>query len=225
MYDFAHITIEVVSAIACMVLLRFMIIPYRLTRESRYFGLPLGFGILGLSYAFTVILWIPPFSFNAALTWLAHLTRVFAFVFLAITYYFSKKPSKNSRLLWDLTLSTLIILLIAISLLLCFAPQDVLAYNAKPVLLMRILSLGCLSYVIIHTLRSNRLNPNVTKMWIPLGFILLTISQLSLLLTQFTSGYGSIWGWGGLATRLASLTVFLAVSYYTVYVEGKKREI
>jgi hypothetical protein len=225
MYDIPHIAIETISAIACIVLIRFMIIPYRLTRESRYVGLPLGFGILGLSFVLSVMLWIPPLSFNITLTWFAHLIRVFAYVFLAITYYFSKKPSKNSRLLWDLTLSLLIILLIASSLLLIFAPQDVLAYNAKPVFFMRILSIGCLFYVIIHTLRSHLQTPDVTKIWLPIGFILLTISQISLLLTQFTSGYGSIWGWGGLAARLAGLTVFLVVSYYTVYIEEKKREV
>jgi hypothetical protein len=225
MLDISHIAIEVTSSIACLVLIRFMMIPYQLTREGRYVGLPLGFGFLGLSYVLTIVLLIPPFGSNTTLAWVAHLARVFAFVFLAITYYFSKKPSKNSRLLWDLTLSLVIILLVTSSLLLFFTPQDVLAYNGATILFMRIVGLICLCYVISHTLRSHLTNPEITKIWIPLGFILLTISQGSLLLTYFASSYGSIWGWGGLAVRLASLAVFLGVSIHTVFIEGKKRRI
>ncbi len=44
--------VDAVSAIMCVVLVRFMIKPYQLTRESRYLGLPIGFGLLGLSYVF-----------------------------------------------------------------------------------------------------------------------------------------------------------------------------
>ena len=167
MSDIPRITIEIVSAIACIVLVRFMIKPYQLTREGRYLGLPLGFGILGLSYVFTVLLLSPPFFLNAALSWLAHLTRVFAIVFLAVTYYFSKKPSKNSRLLWNLTLSLLIVALITISLLLIFTPQSALAHYSAALVFIRSLSIVCLAYVIIHTLRSHWANPESAKLWIP----------------------------------------------------------
>ena len=55
MYDLERITIEVVSAIACFILVRFMIKPFRLTGESRYLGLPLGFDFLGVSHVFTAV--------------------------------------------------------------------------------------------------------------------------------------------------------------------------
>ena len=48
--DLARIIVEVVSTIICVILVKFMFKPYRLTGEGRYLGLPLGFGFLGLSY-------------------------------------------------------------------------------------------------------------------------------------------------------------------------------
>ncbi len=220
-YDIVRITIELISAIACAVLVRFMIKPYHLTREGRYLGLPLGFGILGLSYFFTVILLSPLLFHNAALSWLAHLTRVFAFVFLAVTYLFSKTPSKNSRLLWDLTLTLLIVILITISLVLIFTPTAALARYGIALVFLRVLSLICLSYVIIHMLREHMANPHPTTIWVPFGFILLAISQFSLLLINFCPSYASLCSWGGLAFRLAGLAVVLLVSYRTFYCTKK----
>jgi hypothetical protein len=51
MYDLTiRVVVEIASAILCFILLVFMIKPYRLTREGRYLGLPLGFSFLGVSY-------------------------------------------------------------------------------------------------------------------------------------------------------------------------------
>jgi hypothetical protein len=187
MDDLTRIIIEAVSAIACVVLVRFMIKPYQLTRERRYLGFPLGFGILGLSYFLTVLLATPLFSSNATLSWLGHLTRTFAFLFLAVTYFFSKKPSKNSRLLWDLALSLLIIGLITVFLVIVFAPREILSDYLGAVLFVRIFGIVCLSYIIIHTLRSYIAKENQASLWIPLGFIFLAISQGLLLSVSFWS--------------------------------------
>ena len=46
-----RIIIEVASAIICFIFVWFIAKPYRLTREGRYLGLPLGFAFLGISYA------------------------------------------------------------------------------------------------------------------------------------------------------------------------------
>ncbi len=79
-----------------------MIKPYSLTREGRYLGLPLGFAFLGASYAISAFTYSELYYFSDFL-WIQLLVRTFAFVFLAVTYYFSKKPSKNTRLMWDIT--------------------------------------------------------------------------------------------------------------------------
>ncbi len=223
MYDLARISIEVVSAIACVILVRFMLKPFQLTREGRYAGLPLGFGILGLSYVLTIPLLIQPF-FNEALTWLAHLARVFAFVFLGVTYYFSKKPTKNSRLLWNLTLSLLIVALIFSSLFIAFTPQSALVRYGNVLLCLRILSLIFLGYVIFHTLRSHLAKPDTKTIWIPLGFLLIAIGQI-LLLFALLSGlaYPSILNWGGWLIRVAGLAVFLMVSYQAFYCEKENK--
>jgi hypothetical protein len=55
MLDITLFMIEVVSAIMCAILVRFVVMPFLVTMQSRYLGLPLGFGFLGASYAFTAL--------------------------------------------------------------------------------------------------------------------------------------------------------------------------
>ena len=105
---------------------RFMIKPYRLTGEARYVGLPLGFSFLGISYILSTLTVSQPYYSLAIFSWLQLLIRTFAFAFLATTYYFSKKPSKNTRLLWDTTLSLLIVALITAFLLLANTSESTL---------------------------------------------------------------------------------------------------
>jgi len=219
-YNYARITIEVLSVIACFVLVKFMIKPYQLKKQSRYLGLPIGFGILGLSFALTILLLIPPLYHNAALSWFAHFTRLFAFIFLAITYYFSNKSEK--RLLWDLTLSLLIVAFIASALALIYTPQDTLSNYTVALTFVRILSVVVLSYIIIHTFRIHTANPNLTPYWISVGFLFLALSQFlaltcTLLRGSLDSNYTDTISWGAFAIRLAGLAIFLFVTYRTFY--------
>lgn len=214
MYDEARITVEVVSAIVCFIIVRFMIKPYWLTRESRYLGLPLGFSFLGVSYLISALAYSKLFYFFELL-WIQLLARTFAFVFLVVTYHFSKKPSKNTRLLWDTTFSLLIVTLIALFLLVVIFPQVAShSYNSSQ-LYVRIFNIICLSYIAIHTLRSHVKKPDPTTIWVPLGFILLAISQYSLLFWYIDDSFAAFTG--SLALRLAGLAVFLAVVYRSFY--------
>jgi hypothetical protein len=222
MYDIPRITIEVLSIIACIVLVRFMIKPYQLTREVRYLGLPLGFGILGISYLLSIIALTVPFYSIPVLTWPQHVTRTFAFIFLATTYYFSKKPSKNTRIFWDLTLSLLIIALIILSIFFIVTPQfELTKYQFVQWYIIRPLNIICLLYVSIHTLRSHLKKPDPTTIWIPMGFILLAISQVTLSLWYID--YNSLVFWGGLAFRLLGLAVFFIVAILTFYTPTEKK--
>ncbi len=223
-YDIQRITIEVLSLIACIVLVRFMIKPYQLTREGRYLGLPLGFGILGLSYFFDILALTVPFYSIPFLTWPQHVTRTFAFTFLATTYYFSKKPSKNTRIFWDLTLSLLIIALIILSIVLIVTPQfDLAKYLCAQWYIIRPLNITCLLYISIHTLRSHIKKPDPTTIWIPIGFLLLAISQCTLAFWYLN--YSLLVFWAGLALRLLGLAVFLIVAILTFYTTKEKMVI
>jgi hypothetical protein len=219
-----RIIIEAFSAIACFVLTRFMIKPYQLKKQGKYLGLPLGFAILGLSFVLTIILIIQPQTFlKTELSWLAHFTRVFAFVFLALTYYFSKKTEKH-RLQWNLSLSLIIVTFIALTLILIYAPQETLSHYTVALTFVRLLSIGFLAYIIVNTLRIHISNPNTIPKWIPLGFSLLGLSQFLLLACALLEpfSYTDILKWGGFAIRLAGLTVFLVVTYHAFYsVRGK----
>ena len=221
MYQEARVIVEVVSAIICFILVRYMIKPYSLTREGRYLGLPLGFAFLGASYVISALAYTELYHFSDFL-WIQLLVRTFAFVFLAVTYYFSKKPSKNTRQLWDITLSLLIVSVVALFLVTIYISASCVEihYHASQVYI-RVFIVICLSYIAIHTLRSHIKNPDPTTIWVPMGFILLAISQYSLLFWYLDNSLAAFTG--SLVLRLMALSVFLAITYLS-FKENKRTE-
>jgi hypothetical protein len=218
MYDLERITIEVVSAIACFILVRFMIKPFRLTGETRYLGLPLGFGFLGASYAFSALSFSPVFDF-ANRGWVQLFVRAFAFLFLAATYYFSKS-AKKPKLLWNITLGVLAAILTILILLAIMSPQFSWPNYRLAQIYVRVFDLVCLSYISIHALKSHIEHPDPTTLMIPLGYILLGIGQYSVLIWAVDASIFAFFA--GLALRLAGLAVFLFVSIRTFYSSEKR---
>lgn len=219
MYDIERMTLEVYSAIVCFILARFMLKPYQLTRESRYLGLPLGFGFLGVSYAFSAISFSQVLGFDN-IGWVQLFARAFAFLFLAVTYYFSKSVKKN-RLLWNTTLGTLAIILITLIILVAVSPLNLIEAYFNTQVYVRIFDLICLSYVSIHALKSHIEQPDPTTLMIPLGYILLGIGQYSVLI--WAVDRSALAFWAGLMLRLAGLAVFLWVSYRVFYRSEERR--
>jgi hypothetical protein len=218
MSEVVEVAVEIVSAVLCFILVKFMFKPYMLTREARYLGLPLGFAFLGISETFLAIGIQQTIE---QLRLLSLLTRTFAYVFLATSYYFSKKPSKNSRLLWDVAISLIVVALTTSALLLIRSSQIGIQIPTNLSVALRILALICISYICIHTLRSHIRSPEPSTIWIPLGFILLGISQYSLIIWAAEENYAPGYAFAGaLVARLAGLSVFLAVSYLSFH---KKR--
>jgi hypothetical protein len=225
MYDVERITIEIVSSIACLALARFLIKPVQMTGETRYLGLPLGFGFLGASYAFTAV----SFTFEALHVrsflstgwwWIELVVRAFAFLFLAITYYFSRLEQKTRRL-WNTTLGTLIAFLIILILVQFFFPQLLWSSYKVINIYVRIICLFCLFYISVHSLRSHIQQPDPETLMAPLGYILLGIgAYASLIAAVDLSIFPLI---GALALRLAGLGVLLFVTYKTFY--GSEKEV
>lgn len=180
------VSIHAAVIVLCIVLLRFMIEPYRLTGESRYLGLPLGFAFLAFSHFLSALTFFAPAGYHDIVVYLQLFARSFAFAFLALTYYFSKKPSKNSRILWNVTYSILIVALAMSFIFVVDYPQfDVSTYQAGE-LFTRIFNVACLSYIIIHTTRSYFEDPKNTAKWLPVGFGLFAVSQLLVLVWDFS---------------------------------------
>jgi hypothetical protein len=222
MYEGIRIIIEVFSASICFILLWFMAKPYSLTRESRYLGLPLGFGFLGISYVVVALLISIPGSFTSELSWLQLLPRTFAFLFLAITYYFSKKPSKKSPLIWNVTISFLILALVTLFILVLISPQLASPGYLVFSVYFRAFNLLCLFYISVYTLRRHIKNLEPTTIVIPLGFILLGMNQYSAIIWSFDQSYFAFWG--ALVLRLTALVIFLFVSYKVFYSSNKGAE-
>lgn len=222
MYEVPRIIIEVASAIIYFILVKYMIKPYSLTREQRYLGLPLGFAFLGISEVFLGTQIIYPIE---QLNGLSIATRTFAFVFLAMTYYFAKKPAKNSQLVWTLTLSLAIVGAAILSLVLVGAPLLNIMVPESFSIVFRAIALLFIGYICIRTLNSHIKHPDPTTIWIPLGFIMLGISQYSQLIRFIDEGaaYGGAFI-GGLAARFIGLAIFLFVAYRTFHGSNKKED-
>jgi hypothetical protein len=187
-------------------------------------GLPLGFGFLGISYALSAFAHsYPTFSVNP-LTWFQLLSRPFAFAFLAFTYYFSKKPSRNTRLIWDITLSVLIVALTSLFVLFFVAPSFALDNYRILSIYIRVFDLVCLLYITIHTLRSHLQAQDSKTILTPFGYMLLGISQYSLLIWSVGNVNDKFPFYGGLALRWLGLVLFLLIAYRTFY-GSKKRSL
>jgi hypothetical protein len=218
MYNVALITIEVVSTIACFILLRFMIKPFRLTGETRYLGLPLGFGFLGLSYAFSALANSPIFNY-ANKWWIQLFLRAFAFLFLAVTYFFSKSTNKHDRS-WTVSLGVLVAIFTILILLAIISPQSLGPNYPLAQTGVRVFNLICLSYITVHVLKSHTKKPDATTLTIPFGYIFIGMGQYSQIIASVDNS--ALAFWTGLALRLAGLAVFLFVSYGTFYSSSKK---
>lgn len=221
MSEAVHFAIEVASAVLCFVLVKFMFKPYGLTREGRYLGLPVGFAFLGISEAMLAIGILQP---AGELRLLSLLTRTFAYVFMAATYYFSKSTAKNSRLLWSISFGLIVVALATLAVMMLRGFQFGLFGNPSLSVILRLLALFCISYMCVHTLRSHIQTPEAATLWIPLGFIFLGISQYSMIIwasdANFAQGYAFV---GALVARFVALGLFIAVSYVSLC-SGKKGE-
>lgn len=219
-YPVTRTLIEIISAAACFILLWFMIKPYTVTREGRYIGLPLGFGFLGASYALSAVAYAQPDFTDSAIKWFQLLFRAFSFVFLAVAYYFSKKPSKNTRLIWDVTFSVLIVGLLSLMLLDFIAPQIQLRSYEALSTSVRVLNIVCISYILMHCYREHKREPDTLSVWIMAGYGFLAFNQALCIVWSIYVDYTAFWG--ALVLRLIGLAVFLVATFRTFY-QYKKR--
>ena len=210
MYEEVRTVVEAISAVICFVILRFMIKPYRMTGESRYIALPLGFGFLGATYVISAFAFYVPHILGPNTICFQLIARTFAFLFIAITYYFSKKATKNSPLVWKAALTLLIAALITAFLILN-VPDITLPDYKITRNYFRILNIAIIFYICIHTFRSHLKKPDPKTLWIPLSFVILLVSQYSTLLFQLDGSLSALFA--GLALRLVFLSSLLIVSF------------
>ena len=215
MENAALILAEIISAILCFVLLKYMIRPYRVTREARYLGLPLGFAFLGVSYIFMgLAYYFESFLFVEEIKWLQLFTQAYAFAFLAVTYYFSKS-SKHKNIRWNLTYAGLVFVAV-ISYLIIFEPPMLELPSYKTVdEYFRLFNILCLSYIFVHTLRNHLSKPDPKTFWIPLSYLLLAFGQYSSLIWSLETVL--VANVGAHILRIAGLLVFVFVVYQTFF--------
>ncbi len=195
-----------------------MIKPFQITKQNRYLGLPLGFGFLGAAYALSAFVYFQPYFFGTGTIYLQTIVRTFAFVFLCLTYYFSRKSKENNRWLWNTSLILLITLFVTSVILLSIPQVDLPSYQFTSGVL-RIFNLICIVYLCAHTLRSHLETPDIDTIWSPFGYILLGISQYSLIIYASDNSIAA-W-WGALAIRWAGFAIFLIIAYRSFWTAKK----
>jgi len=208
------IVIEIVSAALAFVLVRFMIKPYQYTGETRYIGLPLGFAFLGISYIFMGVALSPnnPSFVIEEMKWLQLFTQAYAFVFLAVTYIFSKPtPKRNTQLWWQILFSILIFAMIVSCLIVFIPPMFTLPSYKTVDEYFRSFNIIFASYISLYTLRIHALKPDRKTMLAPIGYILLAFGQYSSLIWSLDSSESAFVG--AHILRLMGLLIFLLISY------------
>jgi hypothetical protein len=208
------LSIHGIAIALCIVLVYFMIKPYKVTGESRYLGLPLGFGFLALSHFLSSYTFFAPTDFHDAVVWLQLSARAFAFAFLALSYYFAKKPSKNSRVWWNMTLSILIVALMMSFVWVVISPQSKSAYLLGEAC-FRVFNVVCLVFICIHTLRIYLKKNEPAIGSTAFGYIQLALSQFLLI---FWATYLNLMiFWAAMILLVSGLSFIVAVSYHALY--------
>jgi predicted transcriptional regulator len=180
---------------------------------------------LGVSYILAgVSLYFESFLFGNDIKWFQLFTQAYAFAFLAATYYFSKKPAKNTRLWWNITYAGLLFAVV-VSYLVVFEPPMFGLPSYKTVdEYFRLFNIICLAYISIHTLRTHASKPNPKTIWIILSYLLLDFGQYSSLIWSLDSSFAAYIG--AYFLRLSGLLFFLlwSTKFSTVRVKHPQKE-
>ena len=215
-YDSFRIAYEITSTILVIILVKFMLKPYQLTGESRYIGLPLGFGFLGATYALSAFTYYQPHFFGDATLYIQLVVRSFAFLFLCVTYYFANKTTKNTRWVWNTSFVVLLVALVTSSILVML-PITTPTHSAylEVATYVRVFNLVCIGYLCYRTFRSHIEQPERDTLWIPLSYLFLGVSQYSLIVYTMDNSI-SAW-WGALAIRWMAFALLFYVTYVSFY--------
>lgn len=221
MENLVLIVIEGFSAILAFILVRFMIKPYRITGEGRYLGLPFGFGFLGLSYVFmSAALWVSDPLIVEKTKWLQLFTGAYAFVFLAVTYYFSRRiTGQKVRPLTQAIIALLILMLVFLFITIFLPPVFALPSYKTADEYFRLFNMILAIYITLETLVGHVQEPKPETVLAPLGYALLAFSQYSFLVWSLDSSFSAFAG--AHIIRVASLLVFLFVSYKAIIAPHK----
>lgn len=214
------VSIHAAAVTLCVVILYFMAKPFRATGDTKYLGLPLGFGFLGLSHVLSATTFFTPLPYLSMVVYLQLFARSFAFAFLAITYYFSSSTSEKSRIAINITLSVLIVASTLAFIIIVASPW--LAFSTFQVaeVYTRIFNVACLTYMAAYTLRRHVHKPDPTTIWIPQSYILLAMSQFLLFIWGVDHSYTAFSG--AMVLLLTGLSVFVIVSYQAFYCSHRR---
>ena len=211
--------LDIVSAVICFVLIWFMTKPYRYTGERQYIGLPLAFSFLGASFIMGLAMLVESNAFADVMRWLQLFTESYAFAFLAVTYYFSKRVKEETRLSLLIAFAAIFSVAVVSYIIIFVAPSYDLPHFDIVDDYLRIFNIFCLSYIAIQILRRYVAKTDAKTIWIPFSFILFDFSQYSFLIWSLDASFLALLG--AYFLRVAGLLVFLLMVYQTFYTSSE----
>ena len=109
----------------------------------------------------------------------------------------------------------MIILIVLILLVTVISPQFSLDEYRFWSICIRVFSMTSISFIVYHSFKNHLGQSDPATLTIPLGFILLFVAQYSSIIWIVSASYVAFFG--GLAFRLAGLSIFLYVSFKSYY--------
>lgn len=159
---------------------------WRMVQEDYLLGFPVGFSLLGLSYALLDIAYVFPLS--NAWSWASLLFSSWGFVFLAVTYFLRYRGRRSSkRLAAGSILGAAGVLTVGTFLLVLLLPSGFLPSYLTAEIAFRIVNAGVLGYVIFSLNRALKTERELSS--VVLGFTFLAIDQYSLLLNTLDRSF------------------------------------
>ena len=155
-----------------------MLVSFRRVRSEYLLGFPIGFSLVGFSYALFGLSYLMPFPEDIA-SWLYLILSCYGFAFLAFTYLFRKSNvtsvTRGPRFWYFLLVIFATVVVLAVFLSMSFLPsfQDADGF-------FRVVNLLFIGYIIYSL--NQALKAQVELSSVVLGFTFLAIEQCSLLL-------------------------------------------
>ena len=216
---------ETFSSAICLILVWFLVKPYQshqrrsTFRSSNWVWLPLCFLC---SFSFYTFISSCNF-FDSSLSLVPTSSEaIFQFCSLHLLIIFQINLQKTSRLMWDITLSAIIVALTSLVIFFFVAPQFEFGNYRVLSIFVRIFNIVCLLYITIHTLRSHLATQDSKTILTPFGYLFLLIGQYSLLTWNTGDVTNEVPFYGGLALRWIGLVLFLLIAYRTFYGTNKR---
>jgi hypothetical protein len=188
--EYASFAITVLSAFAASTVAYYFFRFYRISGIGYFLGMPVGFSFLAVAHAFfAASIWIDASTrLHNVFAWMSLITLSYSFSMIAMSYYYrSAEFNERTRLIKIMSLALIPVIALLAAVELTSLEQKLISFQVIDEYFVGF-NLAALGYVFAQCLNGIRTGEKPKMYYIPAGFALLWIAQLSVLLWAL---YGS----------------------------------